>query len=283
MRDIIIGIILCVIFFIVLIVIFDVNRFITRKYVIKSNKMVKPYHFIVLSDLHNKQFGKQNKRLLRRIHEINPEAIYIAGDMLTAVPGKDFSNTVKFIRTLADSYPIYYGSGNHEYRMGIYKETYGDMGERYEEAIKHPNIVRLHTGKSDTDRVNVKVFGIEIDREYYKKFFAPKMPARYTMDLVGELREDEYNILIAHNPKYFKNYANSNVDLVLSGHVHGGIAKLPLLGGVISPTFRLFPKYDGGIFTWGNSTMVLSRGLGCHTIPIRFLNPGELVDVTIQP
>ena len=82
---------------------------------------------------------------------------------------------------------------------------------------------------------------------------------------------------------YFPAYAEWGADLVLSGHVHGGIMRLPLLGGVISPTLRLFPRYDGGLFQEGGSTMILGRGLGSHTIPIRIFNPGELVVVELEP
>ena len=91
------------------------------------------------------------------------------------------------------------------------------------------------------------------------------------------------NILIAHNPDYFEEYAKWGADLVLSGHVHGGIMRLPFLGGVIAPSYKLFPKYDGGVFHIGKSTMLLGRGMGSHTIPFRFFNPGELYEVTLRP
>ena len=88
---------------------------------------------------------------------------------------------------------------------------------------------------------------------------------------------------MAHNPDYFEEYAAWGADLVLSGHVHGGMMRLPILGGVVSPAFKLFPKYDGGLFQQGKSTMILSRGLGMHTIPIRIFNPGELILLKICP
>ena len=107
------------------------------------------------------------------------------------------------------------------------------------------------------------------------------MPAEYLTKILGEPRADACQILIAHNPLYFEEYAAWGADVVVSGHVHGGIMRLPLLGGVLSPNLSLFPKYDGGRFELGKSSLLLSRGLGTHTVPLRIFNPGELVVVEI--
>ena len=184
---------------------------------------------------------------------------------------------------MSEKYPVYYGSGNHEYRMRIDTEKYGNMSAAYEEKIRNMGIVRLYTGSTVTHRKDVKVYGLEIDRMYYRKWKMPKMPFDYTLQKIGKAEQDCFTILLAHNPEYFENYAKSGVDLVLSGHVHGGVARIPFFGGVISPKFRLFPKYDGGLFVKNKTTMILSRGLGCHTIPVRFLNPGELIEVFVSP
>lgn len=85
--------------------------------------------------------------------------------------------------------------------------------------------------------------------DYYKKLSRREMKVSYLNSLLGRPSSDEYNILIAHNPDYFKAYAAWGADLVLSGHVHGGIMRLPVLGGVLSPSLRLFPRYDGGLYT----------------------------------
>ena len=91
-----------------------------------------------------------------------------------------------------------------------------------------------------------------------------------------------FQILMAHNPEYFRTYRRWGADLVLSGHVHGGIVRLPFFGGVISPRVRLFPQYDGGHFTKENKDLIVSRGLGSHTIPFRLWNPGELVEIELK-
>ena len=265
------------------VVAFDTHRFVVQSYHITSPKLNKKMRFVVLADLHGRSFGKNNQKLLDKISELKPDGILIAGDMITAKPGKKFDDTVAFICKLAKEYPVYYGSGNHEYRMGIYPEKYGTMSQEYETAITGNKLVRLHTGSVVLEESNICVSGIEIDRVFYKKWKAPSMDGKYVKEKLGEPDKDRFGILIAHNPSYFPAYAEYGADLVLSGHVHGGIAKLPILGGVISPALRLFPKYDGGRFEEKDSIMILSRGLGTHTIPVRFLNPGELVEIVLEP
>lgn len=109
------------------------------------------------------------------------------------------------------------------------------------------------------------------------------MDGGYLEDTLGRMDTNYYNILLAHNPAYFEDYAKLHPDLVLSGHVHGGLVRLPFLGGVISPALKLFPKYDGGKFVQGDSTMILSRGLGIHSVEFRMWNPAELVVIEIVP
>lgn len=272
-----------VVAFVSLDILYDTTHFVVKRYELNSTKIKSPYHFVVLSDLHDKAFGHQNKKLLAAIEKIKPEAVYIAGDMITALPGRQFDDTIAFLKSLSEKYPVYYGSGNHEYRMRINTEKYGNMSSEYEEKIRNMGIVRLYTGSTVSHRKDVKVYGLEIDRMYYRKWKMPKMPVDYTLQKIGKAEQDCFTILLAHNPEYFDNYAKSGVDLVLSGHVHGGVARIPFFGGVISPKFRLFPKYDGGLFVKNETTMILSRGLGCHTIPVRFLNPGELIEVFVSP
>ena len=106
----------------------------------------------------------------------------------------------------------------------------------------------------------------------------------YVERKLGQADSRYFNILLAHNPMYFENYAKwQQPDLVLSGHVHGGLVRLPILGGVIAPNLHLFPKYDGGMFQKGDTTMIVSRGLGIHSVEFRMWNPAELVVIEITP
>ena len=105
----------------------------------------------------------------------------------------------------------------------------------------------------------------------------------YVAQKLGTKEDKCYHILLAHNPEYFDAYEQWGADLVLSGHVHGGLIRLPFLGGVIAPSLKLFPKYDGGLFYKNNTTMILSRGLAFHNLGLRMWNQGELVVIELLP
>lgn len=261
---------------------YDGTRFVIRKHVIKSPKITAGYRAVVLADLHNKRFGKNNQLLLQAIEEQKPDGIWIAGDILTARPGKSLETAIELLAALADKYPIFYGNGNHEHRIKLYPETYGDMAKQYAAALEELGIQPLVNTSEVVRDANLVVYGAEIDREYYKRFTIPQMEEAYLKELLGEPEPEQYVVLLAHNPDYFPVYAKWGADLVLSGHVHGGMVRIPGWKGVVSPNVRFFPKYDGGKFEEGKSTMILSRGLGMHTIPIRLFNPGELIVIDLE-
>ena len=232
-----------------------------------------------MADLHNKQYGKDNEILLNAIKEQNPDGIWIAGDMLVAHPRKSIERAISFLTVLSKEYPIFYGNGNHEHRIKLYPDTYGEMAKEYEEALNRIRIQPLVNEHIDLPNKNISIYGSEIEKYYYKRFAIPKMNQEYMQSILGQPDQSKYNILIAHNPDYFENYANWGADLVLSGHVHGGIVRLPFGKGILSPGVRLFPIYDGGVYVNNQCKMIVSRGLGVHTIPIRLFNPAELIVV----
>lgn len=283
-MDVVITVIAVILMVLVWIMLYDSNRFVVRHYSLRDRRIKKPVKAVVLADLHNKRYGKENERLLQAIDEIHPDMILIAGDVLTAKPRASLDVAVNFLTKLAKEYPIYYGNGNHEHRLKLYPETYGDMAKRYEEALQKIGIRRLVNESVELSEYGIRIYGSEIDKFYYKRFGIKPMDPEYLKSLLGQPSGDTYTILIAHNPDYFQKYADWGADLVLAGHVHGGMVRIPFWGkGVVSPNVRLFPKYDGGEFTLGKTRMLLSRGLGMHTIPIRLFNPGEVLEVDLLP
>ena len=272
-----IAIIICI-----LVSAWDSNRFVTVEYEVVSDKIADDCRFVLLSDLHNKSYGQDNSRLIEEIDRISPDGILAAGDMLTAVKGQPFDHAVSLMEQLAARYPIYFGMGNHEYRLALYPDQYGDMYDRYMDGLKQAGIEPLINQTTYLPSYHIAVCGAQIDRRYYKRFRKVPMSREYLPGILGEPRRDACQILIAHNPLYFEEYAAWGADVVVSGHVHGGIMRLPVLGGVLSPNLSLFPKYDGGRFEQGRSVMILSRGLGTHTVPLRIFNPGELVVINLR-
>lgn len=255
----------------------DCNRFVIREYECHSDKLKKGMKVVLLSDLHSKEFGRENEKLFQAIKRLEPDMVWIAGDMYTSVRGESTKTAEALIRKLAMLCPVYYGNGNHEQKTRIYPKEYGGIYEAYRKNVEKAGVCHLVNESIVLPEFNMEIFGSEIGREYYGKFKKISMKEGELEKLLGKPDKERFNVLIAHNPDYFEAYADWGADLTVSGHVHGGLMRLPFLGGVISPALRLFPKYDGGEFHKGGAAMILSRGLGTHTLPVRIFNPGELV------
>lgn len=278
MLDIFLFLLMLVIILILWVMLYDSNRFVVVQHEIRDRRISGHYRVVFLSDLHNKQYGRDNARLLQAIEEAQPDAVLIGGDMINGRPGEKLDKVVTLLRSLKEKYPVYYANGNHEHRIKLYPETYGDAAEKYAAALEELGIAPMVNSHVQLPESGLVIYGSEIDKYYYKRFTVPVMPQNYLPELLGRPDPSYYTVLLAHNPDFFPGYADWGADLVLSGHVHGGIVRVPIWGkGLLSPNVRFFPKYDGGVYREKQSTMILSRGLGMHTIPFRLFNPGELI------
>lgn len=265
------------------IIIRDMNRFVVVSYRVKSTKVKEKFSFVLLSDLHNKSYGKHNEKLAEAILDLKPDCAIVAGDMYTSQAGSSYEHAVELLGAISEKLPVYMANGNHEHKTDYDRKTFGDMYDRYRAELDSYGLKPLVNERVQLADRNISICGSQIGRECFQHFKRFPMPEDYLDKLVGRAEKDKFQILIAHNPDYFEEYAAWGADLVLSGHIHGGIVRFPGLGGMVSPAVKLFPKYDGGIFQIGGSTMILSRGLGTHAIPVRMWNPGELVYVTVEP
>lgn len=283
MEYIILGIFVALILFFLIVNIRDMNRFVVREYTFTSDKVAKEATFAFLSDLHDKSYGKENVKLLKAIEESKPDALLVGGDMIVATPGKENKKAKAFMQTLADHYTVYHGMGNHEYRSDIYRDEYGNMYDEYSKPLIEKGVKFLRNEAVVLEDYNIEIRGVEIDRKYYKRFTVRHMEDAYIEEILGKNDAGHYEILLAHNPDYFKQYAAYEADLVLSGHVHGGIIRMPWFGGIASPAVRFFPKYNGGLYRKEKSDMIVSCGLGTHTLPMRIFNPAELIVIHIKP
>lgn len=280
MWTILISCICIVALFFLIVMLIDGNRFVVRTYQISSEKIAKPRRVLLVSDLHNKSYGKNNDRVFEKIEELKPDFALIGGDLVTASPGEKADVALQFVQRLSGMCPVYYGLGNHEYRLRLYPEKYCIHG--YEQKLKKMGIHLLDNGRIAVDD-DIEIAGFSIERYYYRRLAKHEMTSEYPKQKLGSCNEKRFQIMIAHNPEYFEAYAGWGADLTVSGHVHGGVMRLPFLGGVISPRLTLFPKYDGGMFEQNGRFMVVSRGLGTHTLPIRIFNPGELIMIELNP
>lgn len=283
-KEIIITVICILVLFCLWMAIYDTNRFTVSSYEYRNSRIKKKIRAVVISDLHDKIYGRENERLLNAIVSQKPDVILMTGDILNGHPGENTDTALSFTGKLAKIAPVYYGIGNHELRMRIYPEKYGNKYEGYISALREAGVKILSNETAEIAETGVKVTGADIPSEYYKRFKQLPMDKNKLADLMGEPDRKFFNILLAHNPAYFENYVEYGSDLVLSGHVHGGIIRIPFAKkGLLSPNISFFPKYDGGEYTKNKTSMIVSRGLGVHTIPFRLFNPGDLVVIDLTP
>lgn len=261
----------------------DSNRFVTVHYRVADRRIKKKQRIVLLADLHNKSYGKDNEKLLSAIDRAAPDLVVSAGDLITSVPGQSMEVAERLVERLAGRYPFYYGNGNHECRIYHDKKKYKGMGKEYRGVLAKCRVCLLENRAAELPACGIRFVGLDLKQTHYRKLKEGELSLSELQRMLGSCREDCYTVLIAHNPAFFDSYAAWGADLTLSGHVHGGIMRLPFLGGVLSTSLRLFPKYDGGMFEKGQKKMIISRGLGSHTVPLRLFNPAELVVIDLEP
>ena len=278
----ILVVLLCLAALILLVVmICDSNRFVKVSYRISDRRLKKNCRVVLLSDLHNKSYCKHNEKLLASIKSSNPDLILCAGDLITSRSGKSMEHAKELVRAISAEYPLYYANGNHEYRIYREPQTYGKMGASYRAFLKGNHVRILENGSVLLPEYGIRITGLDLPREYYQKLDRAKLEPKAISRMVGHADQNDFQVLLAHNPVFFDAYAGWGADLTLSGHIHGGIVRIPGIGGVISTSYRLFPKYDGGYYEQNQKKMIVSRGLGSHTIPVRLFNPAELVVIDL--
>ena len=242
---------------------------------------------VFLSDLHNCTYGRDNAALLQAVRNAGTDLILIGGDMLVGKEDTDFQPALDLVKQLPQIAPVYYALGNHEGRMKEEPEDYGHAYEHFKAAAEEAGV---HFLENETARINcrgkdIDISGLELPVRTYRKF----RKAAVTPETVADcLRRQEnpargpFRILLAHNPAYMDAYLGWGADLVLSGHLHGGLVRIPGLGGIVTPQGFLFPKYSGEMTREGDRTVIVSRGLGTHTLNIRLFNMPELIVIRLK-
>ena len=245
------------------------------------------FRAVFLSDMHNRIWVGGEDRLVSLIADENPDIVLCGGDMVEGHPSCAEANLKKagdFIKKLSERYRIYYALGNHEYRLKIYPEVYGEMYKQYREYLKASDIVWLDNGSVETEvnQIPVNICGLSIPRRYYKRFDKTALPSDLIKNSVGSPKRAAFNILMAHHPKYLVSYFRWGADLILCGHYHGGIMRIGENKGLVSPDPSIFPHNAHGCLKKNKQTAVISAGMGEHTIPFRFNNPREIVVLDIE-
>ncbi|QWU45232.1 metallophosphoesterase [Bacillus sp. NP247] len=235
----------------------------------------KGYKILQISDLHNKKFGDNQDVLIQKVKSINPDIIAITGDLIDS-KSYDAEISMQVIRELAKEYTVYFVTGNHEKWSGKYNSLEKELKKH------HVTVLRNEHVSIQKDGQEINLLGID-DPEFTSgncdEEHIVKSGIRQAKD---GMNSDGFKVLLSHRPEFLEVYADEKVDLVLSGHAHGGQVRLPFIGGLVAPNQGILPKYTAGLYEKQNTSMIVSRGLGNSIIPQRIFNRPEIVVVQLN-
>lgn len=219
-----------------------------------------------VSDLHNKTFGKGNSSLLALLSREAPDIIVITGDLVDR-RRPDINAAMEFIYGAVAIAPVYYVSGNHEERLENHNEIYGKLVNAGVHVLENTGAKILRGERS------ISIAGV-FDSD------SDTVISRRIETVMGN--PDDFTILLCHRPNYMEIFKRYSLDLVFCGHAHGGQFRVPFVGGLFAPDQGLFPQYTSGACTEGETTMIVSRGLGNSVVPIRLFNRPDVVMATLR-
>lgn len=233
------------------------------------------YRIAHVSDLHNSEMGKNNEQLLALLKEAKPDMIAMTGDLIDS-RRTNVDIALQFAEKAMQIAPCYYVTGNHEARVSEYDDLKNGLTELGVTVLDDARV------SLEQNREILTILGI--NDPSFKTDYLFGNDASVTETQLQKLtnENDGFTVLLSHRPELFEVYADNNIDLALSGHAHGGQFRLPFIGGLVAPHQGFFPKYDAGLYTYGSTTMIVSRGIGNSIFPFRFNNRPEVVLIELQ-
>ena len=249
-----------------------------NEYKIVSNSVPQNFHgfrIAQVSDLHNAEFGEGNSKLIQLLSQTEPDIIVLTGDLIDSRQ-TDIEIALTFAREALKIAPVYYISGNHEARVSEYEGL--KMG------LAEAGVIVLENQKVEITREGESITLMGIDDPSFQEnylFGDSEGVAKQAIETLQRV-SDGYTVLLSHRPELFELYVETGMDLVFSGHAHGGQFRLPFIGGLVAPNQGFFPKYDAGLFSEENTTMIVSRGVGNSIVPLRFNNRPEIIVVMLN-
>jgi predicted MPP superfamily phosphohydrolase len=261
------------------IIIYDNFKLDKTEYTIESNTLPKAFNgfkIIHISDLHNTEFGEDNEKLLKIIKEQKPDAVFVTGDTIDGF-STNIQIPIELFKEILKICDVYFVVGNHESRVNIniYTEFIDTLTEIGVIVLKD-SCALIEKGEE-----KIQVIGLN-DASEYKADYNSDYTVKITETINNLDDESFFSILLSHHPELFPEYKNTDIDLVFSGHAHGGQFRLPFIGGIIAPEQGLFPEFDAGVFNENNTTMIVSCGLGNSIVPVRINNSPEVVVVALK-
>ena len=243
-----------------------------RNYSVESEKVDGTVRLILLTDLHSCAYGDGQRELLEAVEAQEPDLVLLCGDMVDDDPQMPEERGLAAVEALAQRYPTYYVTGNHEYWSG--------QAEELKELLRQRGAVVLEGERQRVTAAGQTLLLCGVDDPEVGEAQWRAQLEQVSAGLEGE----EFTILLTHRPERTEDYEGRGFDLVLAGHAHGGQWRLPgLINGLFAPNQGLFPKFAGGLYDLNGTTLVVSRGLARESTRVpRLFNPPELVvlDVT---
>lgn len=232
------------------------------------------YRIVQISDLHNAKFGKNNQKLVDRIRECEPDMIVLTGDLVDS-NHTNVDRAVQFVDEIVKICPVYYVTGNHEYWLE--KSEYDELMD----GLIGAGVVILDDQVVEISMGDAKFRLVGLDDKSLADGTLGTLLNNAQNVAHEDSEEKEFTVVLAHEPQYLARYAGTGVDLVLSGHAHGGQFRLPFVGGIVAPDQGFFPEYTAGEYYMDGTEMIVSRGLGNSVIPVRLFNYPEIVCVEL--
>lgn len=249
----------------------------TTQITVRSKRLPKAFdgfRIVQISDLHNTVFGEHNGKLMARIQKAQPDILVVTGDLLDSYH-TDLAAALEFAEQARKIAPCYYVPGNHESRISAYPQFRDALMAKGITVLENRAVEIAYKGQT------IRLIGL-LDSSFSLEYPAVRSHEIVSRALTPLTKQDTYTLLLSHRPDLFDTYAAFDVDLVFSGHAHGGQLRLPFVGAVFAPNQGFFPKYDAGLYAKGRTQMVVSRGLGNSSFPIRVHNRPEIVVVTLR-
>ncbi|WP_138755590.1 metallophosphoesterase [Paenibacillus sinopodophylli] len=258
---------------------FENNAIGITKYKLSGGKLpdgFESYRIVHLTDLHSKSFGKDQSNITRKVEQLKPDMIVMTGDLVDS-RRYNAESSLMLMRRMTEIAPLYYVTGNHEW------------GSRFPALAKGMRELGVHVMRNASETIKlgdgeIRIVGVDdptFNHDAYNDVDRINEHIAVALEDVNHA-EELYTILLSHRPELFAQYAQHAFDLTFSGHAHGGQVRLPFIGGLIAPGQGFLPKYDGGKYTAGDSTMIVSRGLGNSVFPQRLFNRPEVVLVELS-
>lgn len=258
-------------------IIYQNKNLMINEIMIRSEKIPRSfsgYRIAQISDLHNAEFGKDNEILVRKVKESHPDIIVFTGDAIDSYH-TNINITLDFVKEVMKIAPCYYVSGNHEARI--------DELDGFLKSLSNLGVTVLRNESVLLEKNDETISLLGIDDPSFKTDYLFGEEEKLINDILLEQMKQVvgYTILISHRPELFDVYVLNGLDLVLTGHAHGGQLRIPFIGGLIAPGQGLFPKYDEGVYSLNDTHMVVSRGVGNSIIPFRINNRPEIVVIEL--